>query len=393
MKGGSNRKLRTHLSGKDASLRVLQVPAFAPPHEGGSERFCFNLSKRLLELGHKPTIYTSKIPSWTPIYEKREGIPIIRFRVWVYFLYINPMSFFMQAVNHNLDKFDLVHVHSYVFFFANQIALLRKMRNFPYILHLHGGLEPISANLMGIKASALKIFYDKFIGPTTIQAADRVISCCETDRQRAIKTFGADPDKVVTIPNCIDSTKFREATPQNPINVTYIGRLTELKGSHQLPYIVKAICRRHRNVRFTIVGGGVLEEPLRQALKNYPVTFLGRVPNEAVPDILAESSVLILPSFLEGFPLVTLEAHASAVPVVCYDVGGCWEAVKTGETGALVPVGDAKRFVEALSWVIEDREARQNMGKIAKKRLLERYDWPVAVKKILEVYHNTVSAF
>ena len=378
-------------------MRVLMVPGFAPSayarNEGGSERYCFNLSKRLQALGHELTIYTSKYPLNTPIYELYDGVPIIRFRTWYFAMQINPLSFLWKALDRHLNEFDIVHAHSYIFFVANNVALLRKMKRFPFILHLHGGLEYIAPSLMGVKASAMKIFYDALIGPLTIQAADRVISCCETDRRRAIKTFGADPDKVVTIPNCVDSTKFRETTPQNPMNVTYIGRLTELKGSHQLPYIVKAICRRHRNVRFTIIGGGVLEEPLRQALKNYPVTFLGRVPNEAIPDVLAESSILILPSFLEGFPLVTLEAHASAVPVVCYDVGGCWEAVKTGETGALVPVGDAKRFVEALSWVIDDKEARVNMGKIAKKRVLERYDWPVAVKKILEVYHNTVSAF
>lgn len=370
------------------------VPGFAPSryarNEGGSERYCFNLSKRLQSLGHKLTIYTSKYPPNTPIYEMYEDIPIIRFRTWFFAMQINPMSFLWKALDHHLDEFDIVHCHSYIFFTSNNVALLRRMKQFPFILHLHGGLEYIAPSLMGVKASAMKIFYDALVGPLTIQAADRVISCCETDRQRAIKTFGADPDKVVTIPNCVDSTMFREATPQNPVNVIYIGRLTELKGSHQLPYIVKAICRRYRNIRFTIVGGGALEEPLRQALKNYPVTFLGRVPNEAIPDVLAESSVLILPSFLEGFPLVTLEAHASAVPVVCYDVGGCWEAVKTGETGALVPVGDAKRFVEALSWIIDDKEARINMGNIAKKRVLEKYDWPVAVKRILEVYKNVL---
>jgi len=375
-------------------MRVLMVPGFAPSryarNEGGSERFCFNLSKRLQALGHELTIYTSKYPPNTPIYELYDGVPIIRFRTWYFAMQINPLSFLWKALDRHLNEFDIVHAHSYIFFVANNVALLRKMKRFPFILHLHGGLEYIAPSLMGVKASAMKIFYDASVGPLTIQAADRVISCCETDRQRAIKTFGADPDKVVTIPNCIDSTKFREATPQNPINVTYIGRLTELKGSHQIPYIVKAICRRHRSVRFTIVGGGALEEPLRQALKNYPVTFLGRVPNEAIPNILAESSILILPSFLEGFPLVTLEAHASAVPVVCYDVGGCWEAVKTGETGALVPVGDAKRFVEALSWIIDDREARGNMGKLAKRRVLERYDWPVAVKKIMEVYRSVL---
>jgi len=243
---------------------------------------------------------------------------------------------------------------------------------------------------MGVKASAMKIFYDASVGPFTIQTADRVISCCETDRLRAIKSFGADPDKVITIHNCVDSSKFKASIPHNPVNITYIGRLTELKGCHQLPSIIKTIFRDHKNVKFTIVGGGALEEPLRQSLKNYPVNILGRVPNEAIPGILEDTGVLILPSFLEGFPLVTLEAHASAIPVVCYDVGGCWESVKTSETGALVPVGNVKRFTESLGGIIDDEKKRMRMGQEGRKNVLGKYDWPVAVSRILEVYRDVL---
>ena len=264
------------------------------------------------------------------------------------------------------------------------------MRRFPFILHLHGGLEYIPPSLMGVKASAMKIFYDASLGPYTIQAADRVIACCETDRRRAINFFGADPDRIVAVPNCVDAGLFRMSPPHNPVNVTFIGRLTELKGCHQLPQIIKTITRNHRNVRFTVVGGGALEQSLRQSLKNEPVTFTGAVPNTEIPNILERTQVLILPSFLEGFPLVTLEAHASGVPVVCYDVGGCWEAVKTGETGALVPVGDVKRFTEELEWIIEAEKARVNMGKMGRKNVLEKYDWPVAVRRIIGVYKSVI---
>jgi glycosyltransferase involved in cell wall biosynthesis len=372
------------------------VSGFAPSrfarNEGGSERYCFNLSKRLQSLGHELTIYTSKYPSNTPVYEAYDGVPIVRFRTWWFAMQINPMSFFWKALDRHLDDYDLVHVHSYIFFVANQVAMLRKFkRRFPFVLHLHGGLEYISPSLMGVKASAMKVFYDATVGPFTIRTADRVIACCETDRQRAIEKFGAEPDRVVTIPNCIDSTAFKESRRPNPVNVTYIGRLTELKGSHQLPQIVKTICRGHRDIRFTIVGGGALEDSLRRVLKNYPVNFLGRVPHEAIPNILANSSILILPSFLEGFPLVTLEAHASSIPVVCYDVGGCWESVVTGETGALVPVGDVKHFIGVLDWMIDDEGYRIKMGERGRRNVLEKYDWSVAVRRILEVYGTIAS--
>lgn len=365
------------------------VPPFAPPHEGGSERFCMNLSKRLIEKGHEVAIYTSRYPNNTPVTDVREGVRVVRFRCWSYLMQVNPLSFFMQAVDRNLWRWDLVHVHSYIFFYANQLALLRKVKRFPFILHLHGGLGYIPPSLMGVKASAMKIFYDRGIGPLTIQAADRVIACCETDRNMAISLFGADPSRIFTVPNCVDASNFHVCDQHNPINVTYIGRLTKLKGCHQLPYIVKNITRKHRNVRFTVVGSGPLLASLMQSLKNEPVTFTGAVPNSMVPSILGRSQVLILPSFLEGFPLVILEAHASGVPVVCYDVGGCWEAVNDS-TGALIPVGDVGRFTEALSGMISDEKARVNMGEVGRLNVLRKYDWPVAIRSILKVYDNVL---
>ncbi|MFX0212089.1 MAG: glycosyltransferase, partial [Candidatus Hodarchaeota archaeon] len=135
---------------------------------------------------------------------------------------------------------------------------------------------------------------------------------------------------------------------------------------------------------------GYLEDSLKNVLKDYPVNFLGRVPHGRIPDILANSSVLILPSYLEGFPLVVLEAHASSIPVVCYDIGGCKESVITGETGALIPIGDVENFIQALDWMIDDEDFRMKMGRIGRRNVLKKYDWSVVVRRILEVYDSVI---
>jgi len=372
-------------------VNILQVPPYAPPMEGGSERYCFNLSKILSSKGHHVEIYTSKIPPTTPYFETREGIPITRFFCHSYLLQINPLSFFWKALSKEVSRFDIVHVHSYIYFLANQTATVRLFKKFPFILHLHGGLDYIQPSLLGYKASALKIIYDQTLGPYTMRMADKIIPCCETDAKTAISRFGANPEKITVIPNSVYVDMFHVSDHSNPVNIVYIGRLSGLKGSYQLPQLVRYLYQKlGKKIKFTIVGDGQLRRWLEKNLKGYPVIFTGSIPNKQIPDILQKAGVLILPSFLEGFPLVNIEAMASSVPVVCYDVGGCWEIVKDGETGFLVPPGDLRMFKDRIEYLVENDSERRRMGRNGRKLVERKYSWKKSVVKVEEVYRDII---
>lgn len=372
-------------------MNILQVPPYAPPMEGGSERYCFNLSKRLLTLGHEVEVYTSRIPMDRPTSEIREGILVTRFFCHSYLLNANPLSFFWRVLMQNLHRFDLVHVHSYIYFLANQVAYVRTRKKFPFILHLHGGLDYIHPNRLGLKVTAMKIVYDRTLGPFTMKMADKIIPCCETDAKTAIKRFGADPSKIEVIPNSINVDMFRESNHPNPVNIIYIGRLSGLKGGYQLPRIVEDLYNKFGDeIEFTIVGEGQLEHWMREKLSNYPVTFTGRIPNEYIPDILETGGLFILPSFLEGFPLVNLEALASSIPVVCYNVGGCWELIKNWETGFLVPVGNLDLFIKRISYLIENDSERKKMGRKGRELVKKNYDWEKNTYKIIDIYRSLI---
>jgi len=238
----------------------------------------------------------------------------------------------------------------------------------------------------------MKIFYDATIGPLTIRIADRVISCCETDRLKSIHMFGVDPEKIISIPNCIDASQFKLSQTHNPVNITFIGRLSKLKGSHQFPYFMEQLNKNYKNLKFTFVGGGPLLEPLSRLCKmrNYNATFTGVVPNSEIPSILEQSSIFILPSFTEGFPLVCLEALASGVPVVAYDIGGIREVVRNNETGWTVPLNDKTVFLDRISWLIDNEEERIKMGKRGRAIIQEDYNWETAVPKIERIYEEMV---
>ncbi len=87
-----------------------------------------------------------------------------------------------------------------------------------------------------------------------------------------------------------------------------------------------------------------------------------------VPDLLADSDLLVLPSFEEGFPNALLEGMALGLPVVSTRVDGIPELVRHGETGLLVDAGDAPALAQAIGALLSDPERRRALGEAGRAR-------------------------
>jgi glycosyltransferase involved in cell wall biosynthesis len=90
-----------------------------------------------------------------------------------------------------------------------------------------------------------------------------------------------------------------------------------------------------------------------------------------MPVAYARCHILCMPSYMEGWPKVLVEAAAMARPVVTTNVPGCRDVVRDGETGLLVPPRDAEATAAALGRLIEDAALRRRMGEHA-RALAER---------------------
>ena len=240
-------------------MNILHIPPYAPPIEGGSERFCFNLSKSLKSRGHKIRIMTSI--KTNKKFDVIEGIPCHFYRNHWHMLKLNPLSFIYQDLPDIVDWADIVHVHSYIYFLGNQVAMFRKLKKFPFILHLHGGTSPIGPEVYGYSAAVVKKFYDATVGKWSINTADYLLTSSQDDANNAIDLFGANPDIITHIPNSIFVDDFYD-DPQDPPVVIFLARLTQLKGCLLLPTIIKQIHKYRKDVEFWIVGEGYLDEYL-----------------------------------------------------------------------------------------------------------------------------------
>ncbi|MBI1725021.1 MAG: glycosyltransferase [Candidatus Tectomicrobia bacterium] len=108
--------------------------------------------------------------------------------------------------------------------------------------------------------------------------------------------------------------------------------------------------------------------------------FIGAVPQEELPLYYAAADALAIPSRLESFSLVALEAAACGLPAAAFRVGGLPQAVAHGRSGLLVPDGDTGAFAEALLRLLEEPALRGRMGREARRRA-RGFAWPAIARK------------
>ncbi|MFE9812701.1 glycosyltransferase [Streptomyces sp. NPDC005548] len=165
--------------------------------------------------------------------------------------------------------------------------------------------------------------------------------------------------------------------------VVSIGRLHEEKGVDLLLDSWAEIALNHPHWKLAIYGVGPEEEILQKQAMQLGITdsveWKGRTNDAA--GALRESSIFALSSRGEGFPLSLMEAMATAVPCVAFDVSpGVREIVTDGKNGLLAPAGNTSAFAKLLNRMISDQELRDRMGQQAREDIL-RFSPPEVVDR------------
>jgi glycosyltransferase involved in cell wall biosynthesis len=146
------------------------------------------------------------------------------------------------------------------------------------------------------------------------------------------------------------------------------------------------------DAKLVLVGKGPLKKSLQLRLNNSAlkksVMLYGVASNKELPPIYAASNVVVLPSLIEGFGIVLLEAMATAKPCVAAKAGGTEDAVENDVTGFLVPPTDSKALFEKLFMLLEDKELSKKFGNAGRKRAEKMFTWNKVAKQTVELYRR-----
>jgi glycosyltransferase involved in cell wall biosynthesis len=203
------------------------------------------------------------------------------------------------------------------------------------------------------------------------------------DKVRAMGLAGP----VRVLPNFVALDRWQPAPlPADPA-LAYAGRLTREKGVRLLIRAISGL-----RVRLKIFGEGPERAFVEQALRAGAVEnveLVGHVDGPRLRRELAECTALVLPAmWYENNPHAVLEAYALGRPVVATDIGGLPEIVIHGETGLLVPPGDATALREAIRLVMEDAALAERMGKRGRQLVEASHSPEVFYEGLVAAYRD-----
>jgi glycosyltransferase involved in cell wall biosynthesis len=211
-------------------------------------------------------------------------------------------------------------------------------------------------------------------------------------------------DRIVFIPNGVDTEKFRPRNPGEtkvlpagwpnggPVVIS-VGRLVSVKGFDVLFEAWATVLRQHPRARLVIAGDG----PLRASLLDQAaalgiadqVTLLG--PREDVPELLRAADVYVSSSRSEGMSNSILEALAAGLPVVATRAGAEDDIIDDGVTGVLIPSGNPAAIAEALTALLNDPLRRRELAEEARARVLRDFQVSAVVDRYLQLYQELSS--
>jgi glycosyltransferase involved in cell wall biosynthesis len=132
---------------------------------------------------------------------------------------------------------------------------------------------------------------------------------------------------------------------------------------------------------------GAIEERIRALDLSAYVRITGWIGSAEVRAEIEAARALVLPSFAEGLPVVLMEAMSLRRPVVTTFVAGIPELVRDGETGWLIPAGDADALADALvACLAADDHTLARMGDAGRERVLARHDVDVEAAKLARLF-------
>ncbi|MDB4694990.1 glycosyltransferase family 4 protein [bacterium] len=174
-----------------------------------------------------------------------------------------------------------------------------------------------------------------------------------------------------------------------------IARLFHLKGHQDLINAAVAVVKSQPNVRFLLVGDGILRKSLTQQIDELGLSkhfvFAGLVQPSEVPTLIGGMDALVHASYREGLARALPQALIAGLPVISYDVDGAREVTITGQTGILVPAQDVSALSEALEALALDGALRQRLGEEGQRKFTEQFDHRTMTAKVREVYLEQIA--
>jgi len=317
---------------------------------------------------------------------------------------INPfldlIAFFHLVTILRREKFDIVHTHSSKAGILGRLAA--HFTRTKIIIHTIHGL-PFHA-YESVLRNLIYRFFEKWVAAFT----RRIITVCDEMIRQAVAAGIAPREKFLTIYSGLDISTFLTVNatqraalrtsweiPYGAVVIGKVSRLFHLKGHTYLLEAAKRVIDKSPQVYFVFIGGGILEQALREQAERLGIAdhiiFTGLVQPEEIPLYLHAVDIVVHVSLREGLPRVVPQAFLAGIPVVAFDIDGAHDIIEDGVNGFLVAPKDSETLAKQLLVLVNLPSLREQFGREGKAKALSLFSKEKMVCEIDHLYKQYIS--
>jgi glycosyltransferase involved in cell wall biosynthesis len=398
-----------------APLRICCLATQVADHLiGGMARQTSDLAADLARLGHDVTILTTARQDGrervdkdgVTVHHLRDTVPAIQSPAW----WRASVTGFREL--QRAHRFDVVWSQGVA---AAAVARTLGPGDPSLVPIVHGTAPEMIASVLSavrhartraplrltVRRIARQAAVSAWIEPGLYRKAALVLPVCRTVGEAVHRWYRVPQRRIVVVSNALDPAPFRPdpgrrgalraswRAADDTIVLLSVGILSDQKG---VDLAIDALSRLDGlDAQLIVVGDG----PMRCELETFAhargvaprVRFVGPVAFDALPDFYRAADVFLFPTVRrEGQPGVMLEAMASELPVIASRLGANEEVVDDGDTGWLVPRGDAAALAAKIQALAGDRALARSMGRRGRARVLARWTPEVRSRRIVELF-------
>ncbi len=374
-----------------APMKILQV--CSAESLGGGERHVIDLTRALIARGHQ--LHLAVRPD-SPLFDALAGEPVTWYELGLRNA-LDVISAHALASVIRSERIDVLHAHvARDYTYCGIAARMARKKGQPvrFFLTRH--------HFNPIKSNSLYAW--------TIGEARNLIAVSNSVREKLVSAFPQFADRIVEIPNWIDSNATERLSREEArrrlgltrrLAVGIVGQITPLKRQDLfLKAAANLIKERHwTDADFLIIGepgpndeayAAELHAQVETLKLGAQVHFTGYV--EDLPAHLVALDIVTVPSENEAFSLALVEAMAAGCAVIASRVGGMAEIVEDGLTGLFVEPGNEWALLAAISRLLTDKPLREKLGNLARANVIERFDRAHVIERIERLYQASADA-
>jgi glycosyltransferase involved in cell wall biosynthesis len=245
--------------------------------------------------------------------------------------------------------------------------------------------------------------WNRVLEQATARFVDRFVVSNRAAVSALADRYHISPSRVAVIPGGVDIERYDPSRPRTgawrtqlgiptgAIVLGTIGRLVPQKGFRELVRAFASIDKR--DVWLVICGDGPEWEDLHGLVEAFDLKDRVRFPGsvDAVPDLLADLDIFVLPSLRESHPTVLLEAMAMARPVIASDIAAVNDAIADGIEGKLAAAGDVPALAEAIGAFLSDATTARRCGRNARRKVEQEYTVERMVRRSAVLYEELLT--